>query len=282
MFTTARLADRMPATYSVMIGPALKKTSPIWLAMPIGPETGGGAVGFSATDDTRSPSPPTIRPIQRRVSSAPTWTAVHGSFVRGRPVEVALDARDPQRAVLGVDRRRVAERHRRLVTRGSRRVDGQRDLLPGLVTERDQQVRAGEELESLAVDRHDRVAALEPRGRGRQIRLDLVELRADVRRGEPRDAREDREREHDVHDDARDEDQEPRPQRLRRERARVALGVAVFALELDEPTDRQPVQRVERLPVRLGGPWPVAGTRSRTRARGRWPAGRRRSGRARG
>ena len=41
MLTTARFADRMPATYSVRIGPSCQNTSPICVAMPIGPETGG-------------------------------------------------------------------------------------------------------------------------------------------------------------------------------------------------------------------------------------------------
>ena len=39
-------------------------------------------------------------------------------------------------------------------------------------------------------------------------------------------------------------------QRLRGERARVVGGVAVLAFELDEPADRQPVERVERLALR--------------------------------
>ena len=45
MFTTARLADRIPATYNVTIGPSCQKTSPICVAMPTGPWTGGASVG---------------------------------------------------------------------------------------------------------------------------------------------------------------------------------------------------------------------------------------------
>ena len=56
MFTTARLADRMPATYNVMIGPALKNTSP---DRGDADRTGhgGGAVGSAATDATSDRDP---------------------------------------------------------------------------------------------------------------------------------------------------------------------------------------------------------------------------------
>ena len=54
MFTSARLADRIPATYSVRIGPAFQNTSPICVAMPTGPATGGGAVGSVATELDRA------------------------------------------------------------------------------------------------------------------------------------------------------------------------------------------------------------------------------------
>ena len=63
-----------------MIGPLFQKMSPIWVAMPTGPETGGGAVGSLATELTRLASPPTMRPIQRTVSWTPTWIAVGRSF----------------------------------------------------------------------------------------------------------------------------------------------------------------------------------------------------------
>ena len=63
-----------------MIGPLFQKMSPIWVAIPIGPATGGGAVGSLATDPTRPASPPTIRFIQRAVWSAPTATAVGSAF----------------------------------------------------------------------------------------------------------------------------------------------------------------------------------------------------------
>ena len=52
MFTTARLADRMPATYSVMIGPSCQKTSPIWVAMPTGPDRRRPAVGWLTIEST--------------------------------------------------------------------------------------------------------------------------------------------------------------------------------------------------------------------------------------
>ena len=63
-------------------------------------------------------------------------------------------------------------------------------------------------------------------------------------------------------------------QRCADERARIVRVVAVLALELDEAADRQPVERVERLAVDARGPWPAAGSRCRTRGRGRSPGGR--------
>ncbi len=50
MFTTARLADRIAATYRVTVGPRCQKTSPICVAIPTGPETGGAPVGSSTTE----------------------------------------------------------------------------------------------------------------------------------------------------------------------------------------------------------------------------------------
>ena len=60
-------------------------------------------------------------------------------------------------------------------------------------------------------------------------------------------AGEDREREQDVHRDARDEDEHLGDPALGRERARVVGAVAVLALELHEAADRQPVERVDGL-----------------------------------
>ncbi len=198
--------------------------------------------------------------------------------------------------------------------------DGQHDRLAGALAQPVQRVRTGDELVALAVDGKDRVARLEPRHGGRRVGLDLVEPDADERRREPGDPGEDDERER------RRSSPRRRPgsisflrQPLRGERARIVGVVAVLAFELDEPADRQPVERVERPArwpgleqrlVRVGvdagpclggreiclvtgdviglgaarrrGPWPAAGSRSRTRGPGRRPGGRSRSGRARG
>ena len=81
MFTRARLADRMPITYRVITNPAPKKMSEIWVAIPIGPDTCGGAVGSLITWRARSPRPPRITPNQRTVSLAPTPIAVGRSRV---------------------------------------------------------------------------------------------------------------------------------------------------------------------------------------------------------
>ena len=54
----------------------------------------------------------------------------------------------------------------------------------------------------------------------------------------------------DVHQHAGDEDPEAHRQRLRRERPRVVRGVAILALELDEPAEGQPVERVHGLALR--------------------------------
>ena len=76
MLTTARLADRMPATYRVRIGPSCQKTSPIWVAMPTGPATGGGCVGSVATEldelaEAAQDQPEGIdRPLARRSAIA--------------------------------------------------------------------------------------------------------------------------------------------------------------------------------------------------------------------
>ena len=63
-----------------MTGPAFQKMSPSWVAMPTGPETGGGAVGSVANEWTSEPRPSTIRPSAALVWVAPICTAVAGSW----------------------------------------------------------------------------------------------------------------------------------------------------------------------------------------------------------
>ena len=57
MLTTARLADRMPATYSVKIGPSCQKMSPIWVGDPDRPWTGGASVGRLTIESAELPEP---------------------------------------------------------------------------------------------------------------------------------------------------------------------------------------------------------------------------------
>ena len=69
----------------------------------------------------------------------------------------------------------------------------------------------------------------------------------DDRGRHPGDHREDQQGDDQVHEHAGGEDDELHGQPCADERARVVGLVAVLALELHEPADRQPVERVERL-----------------------------------
>ena len=107
--------------------------SPIWVAMPTGPETGGAAVGSVDDRVDELARPPTMRPIQRTVWSTPIWTAVAQVVGRVLAEEVALErlgrSGDPERALAGVDLGRGPEgdRHVALVAVGVG--DGQDDGL---------------------------------------------------------------------------------------------------------------------------------------------------------
>ena len=92
--------------------------SPIWVAIPIGPATGGGAVGSLATEPTRLPSPPTIRPIAPdrllRADARPPSGGRSAAYVAVEVrLERLLDAGDPERALVRVDVGLRAQRHRR-------------------------------------------------------------------------------------------------------------------------------------------------------------------------
>ena len=124
--------------------------------------------------------------------------------------------------------------------------------------------------------------ATRPAGRGRRPGDDLADPDADLRLAPQRDAREDHEREQEVHHDAGEQDAELDRQPRAREGARVVGVVAVLALELDEAADRQPVERVQRARRLVSSSRPSRGTRrpracrarSRAAARARPPGGR--------
>ena len=123
----------------------------------------------------------------------------------------------------------------------------QRDRLAGPRAQRLRGNGPAEVVEALARDRHDLVAGLDPDRGGRRARDHLGDLEPVRGAGEERDAEEDHECQDDVQDHARDQDDELHRQRLGCERAWVLGRVAVLPLHPHEPTDREPVEREQRL-----------------------------------
>ena len=80
MLTSARFADRIPARYSVNTGPSCQKTSPTWLAMPIGPVTGGAWVGRLTIESASLPRPSQMSVSASPVSSTAIRNASPGAF----------------------------------------------------------------------------------------------------------------------------------------------------------------------------------------------------------
>ena len=178
-----------------MISPLFHKMSPICMAMPTGPETGGGAVGSSTTEPTRLASPPTMRPIQRTVSRDADLDRRSAGRSRVFAGEIALErpgrAGDAERTLLGVDLGLGPEGHGDVAAGSGAVIDGQDDGLTGPIAQTGQGVRSGDELILLTIDGDDRLARLES-GRGRRrARLDLEEPHADERRCQPGDRGED-------------------------------------------------------------------------------------------
>ena len=192
----------MPATYSVRIGPSCQKTSPIWAAIPTGPETGGAAVGCVDERVDELAQPTEDQPERVDVRWRPTAIAVGSDrSSRRRAIDRDENCAMPSAPWLGVDRgrsRSVAVTLR-VAPSGPR---GRSTVLPAFAEQVDPH-RAVDELERCAVDRDDRVAGLQPGGRGRRIRLDLGELTPIDGHASQAIPREDHEREQDVHDDAR-------------------------------------------------------------------------------
>ena len=189
---------------------------------------------------------------------------------------------DSERSLSGGDLLGGPQRGRHLARRAVRVLDAERDGLTGVRSQVGHRVGAGERTVGVPVEADDDVARLET-GRGRRrTGLDRRRADADRRVTAECDAGEDDEREGDVHQDARDEDEQLEWQTLRREGARV-LGVgAVLAFQLHEAADRQVVERVDGLAAVGEDLGARREPDRRTRGRGRWRPGRSRSGRARG
>ena len=92
----------------------------------------------------------------------------------------------------------------------------------------------------------DDPAGHEARPLGRRVGHDLVDADLPDRLGDEGDEREDEPGEHEVDDDAGDQDAQARAQPLVDEGARVER-LALLALEADEAADGQPVERVDGL-----------------------------------
>ncbi len=236
--------------YSVKSGPSCQKTSPICVAMPTGPETGGGPVGFVATEWTSAPRPPRMSPSASTVRWAPSRIASDRRVLDGMAGRHDLEVADPDRALLGGDLLGRAQRRGDGDVADAGPLDADRDGLARVRREAVDQGDAVEGAEVLAVDRGEHVAGLDAGRLGGRAGLHGADLEADRRVAVEREPREDRERQQHVHQHAGDEDPEANRQRLRGERARVVGGIAVLALELDEPAERQPVERVEGLALR--------------------------------
>ena len=250
MFTTARLADRMPATNNVKIGPAVKNTSPICVAMPIGPDTGGAAVGSVTMAFTKEPRPPTIRPIQRTVCCAPTAMAVPRSLVAVEPSYAYSIPAMPRAPWLAS------------ICDGSRSVTCTSRVAPFVAT-----IVIATACPAFARStstmswptktwkRSPLMATMVspgwmPAAAAGESGWTSSNCRPDVWRRKPHDGGEDGERQQDVHDDAGDQDEQADRQALRRERPRVARVVTVLPFELHEAADGQPVEGVEGLALR--------------------------------
>src|SRR6476661_2689530 len=144
------------------------------------------------------------------------------------------EIRDTEGALVGLDGVGAAERHGQPVEATVDALHPELHGLPGPSLERVDDPLVIERPEIAAVDALDDVAGLEADRRGRRAGLDPADSDADRRIAAESDPAEDDERQKDVHDDARDEDREPRRQTLCGERSRIVARVAVLALELHE------------------------------------------------
>ena len=169
--------------------------SPIWVAIPTGPWTGGASVGRLTIDSARVPSPPTIRPERVDRALRADLDRLADAVVERVGQDRGLRSLDAERAVLGVDLARRPERDRDLLDRPIGRLDPERDGLAGVRPEAVQRRQPVEGHVRLAVDRDDRVAGDDPGRLGRRAGLDATDLDAHRRVAVQGDAGEDGERE---------------------------------------------------------------------------------------